>query len=105
MIQLPIWVIRLHYGENAPCIRYLCDERGYVAAFGDSESALAYLVNAPAGAVVHRLERNEAVLLIADMHEFNVPGICLDPLPGRGCRVILPLEALAAALIEPPQPE
>jgi len=102
MSTFPRWIIRLREGESKAGLRYWCDDRGNVIGFDQLDVALDYLVkNLQPGMRLHRLKLTEAILLVADMHESDVAGMCLDPTPGGVCAGIIPLEALAAALNEP----
>jgi hypothetical protein len=74
MLAFPLWVIRL----PKPCERgmlYLSDDSGHLYVFSSRDGALAILVNRiTAGMVIQWLRRDEAILLIADMHDKGVPG-------------------------------
>ena len=102
MIRFPLWVIRLFGDKNEPCLRYACDADGYVLSFDRLDIALEHLPDNPAlGMLVHRLTYDEIATLVADMHEFSVPGICLNPRISGDCGVVIPLNQLDAALNEP----
>jgi hypothetical protein len=103
MTSFPRWLIRLHGRRTETCLRYACDAQGHVIGFEELESALDYLAkNLQAEMAIHRLKPVEAILLVADMHEFKVPGMCVNPSPEGICGAIVSLEALAAALNEAP---
>ena len=100
MIAFPIWVIRLTHAGMAS-LRYACDEAGRVVAFVELDAAVDYLTahNMP-GMLIHRLKRAEALLLVADMHEYKVPAICLNPRSDGDGANIVPISALAGLLTE-----
>jgi hypothetical protein len=81
MLTFPLWVIKLPQ-PSARGIRYFTDGAGYVYVFTARDGALNVLMQRiTAGMITHCLRRDEMVLLVADMHAMDIPGICLDPSP------------------------
>jgi hypothetical protein len=95
MLTFPLWVIRL----PKPCrrgIRFLSDDEGYIYVFSSRDGALAVLVNRiTAGMVIHWLRLEEAHVLIADMHDKALPGVCLNWRASDSCGELISLAQFA----------
>jgi hypothetical protein len=91
--RCPIWVLK-RSGD------YLADEAGWVLAFTTPGKALAF-VRERAGWQSHGIAPDQMLLLIADLHELNTPGVRLNPAPNSavvGHRY--PLDALVASHLQ-----
>src|SRR5215211_1751068 len=97
MATFPRWIIRLQNGGKETCRRYECDREGHVIGFSTRMRAMTYLLaNQKPGMQLNRLKPVEAFILLADMHEFDVKGMCVDPSPDGTCSVVMALSTLAA---------
>jgi hypothetical protein len=98
MIKFPIWVLTSLDQASDPCGRYVCDHLGYVIGFDRLDFAIEHLTKNPHCRIgLHRLQHDEAVMLIADMYDSHSPGMCLDP-SSHGCAKRVPIQTLVAAL-------
>ena len=87
--RCPIWVLKRSSD-------YLADDAGWVLAFSTPGKALSFLQER-AGWQSHGIAPDQMLLLIADLHELNSPGLRLNPAPNSvvvGHR--FPLSALVA---------
>jgi len=98
MIKFPLWVLTSLDQPDDPCRRYVCDDHGYLIGFDRLDFAIDHLTKNPHCRMgLHRLQLDEAVLLVADMYESHSPGLCLDP-SAHGCSKLVSIHGLVAAL-------
>ena len=77
MLSFPLWVVRTPAVADGQ-LPFLCDNFGWLLAFQIREDAMDRLRQHP-GTVLRWLSRREALFLLADMHSYHTPGVCLNP--------------------------
>jgi hypothetical protein len=83
-IDLPLWIVhpKESSGRVAPA-QEPCDSPDHSLAFSDTRSLTRYLEAREEGKwqVHHVRKPDDLIELLADLNQFGIPGLCLDPKP------------------------
>lgn len=94
MLKFPFWVVMPGEVESPPS-HAECGTGDLPVAFTTIEKMTAYLSARSAGNWRMRLVNHTALLLlIADLHQLESEGICLDPEPDGSAGTRIPLSEL-----------